>query len=84
MNKKRKYSQLSIKPIEYLYCQVCYTAVKDYKECVNHWVYCCSDCFAILYLQNYGKFGNEESTFSNEMNIEDKPIGIIPPINMEE
>ena len=86
MNKKRKYSQitnqtkLSIQPIDFLNCQICYIPVYNYKECYNHWVYCSNTCFSILYMHHCGNFGNQQ-TFNDDMvidyNIADKPIGII-------
>ena len=72
-NKKRKFSdivnmfngsreivKLSVKPIEYLHCEVCNKRIYDYKSLNKNYICCCYDCFSVLYLHNQKTFLDEK------------------------
>ena len=52
--KKRKrdiYTELKIEKIVSLPCECCGIQVENYKNCINHIVYCSFDCLSVILLR---------------------------------
>ena len=50
---------LSIKPIEFLKCEVCLQNVYNYRVCDNNMIYCSDSCRAILILSKKNGYLDE-------------------------
>ena len=66
-NKKRKCS-LTIQPVKFLKCDICYEDVKLYGQCISSFVYCSESCLHVLCLRQLNN--NERNSFNDEMEIE--------------
>ena len=51
--------------INSLPCEICNTAVRDYKMCISPHVYCSLPCFEIIYLMYHGNF--KKVSFDDDM-----------------
>ena len=66
---KRKYNdintELTIKKVKYLKCDICSKRVYTYQLCTSPYVYCSIDCLSIIILseQNRMLLENENNTF---------------------
>lgn len=44
-NKKRRFSELKIQPVEYVFCEICYKKTTINDHCFFNYIVCSAQCF---------------------------------------